>query len=177
MAEGRSPRQAIDEVLAEHLVRILAEVGVPPPGGGTVEALVAVWDHLEPWPDAVPGLGRLREVATVGTLSNGTFGGLVRMARHCGLPWHCVIAAELFASYKPDPAVYLGAARLLGLAPESGCLVAAHPSDLVAARACGLRTAFVPRPLEWGPGASPEADPGADWAASDLEALATLFGA
>jgi 2-haloacid dehalogenase len=147
------------------------------PGAGTVDALVAVWDDLQPWPDAVPGLTRLREVAIVGTLSNGTFGGLVRMARLAGLPWHCVIAAELFASYKPDPAVYLGAARLLGLAPDSVCLVAAHPSDLVAAQACGLRTAFVPRPLEWGPDASPESDPGADWVAPDVEALATIFGA
>jgi 2-haloacid dehalogenase len=89
---------------------------------------------------------------TLATLSNGNLSLLVAMAKHGGLPWDAVLSAELFQHYKPDPEVYLGAARLLDVAPGELMMVAAHPSDLRAAAACGLRTAYVRRPLEHGPG-------------------------
>jgi 2-haloacid dehalogenase len=114
--------------------------------------LNTVWHRLTPWPDSVAGLQRLKARYTVATLSNGNLSLLVAMAKHAGLPWDCVLSAELFNHYKPDPQVYLGAARLLGLKPEQVLMVAAHPSDLRAARACGLRTAYIPRPQEHGPG-------------------------
>lgn len=116
------------------------------------EAFNRVWHRLIPWPDSVAGLHRLKARFTIATLSNGNLSLLVDMARHAGLPWDAVLSAELFGHYKPDPEVYLGAARLLDCAPHEVLMVAAHPSDLRAAAACGLRTAYVQRPLERGPG-------------------------
>lgn len=110
-----------------------------------------VWHRLLPWPDSVAGLYALKQRFTIATLSNGNMALLVNMARHAGLPWDAVLSAELFQHYKPDPEVYRGAARMLGHAPHELMMVAAHPSDLRAAAGCGLRTAYVSRPLERGP--------------------------
>jgi 2-haloacid dehalogenase len=112
--------------------------------------LNGVWHRLDPWPDSVEGLRRMKRKYILCTLSNGNIGLLTRMAKRAGLPWDCVLSAEVFHAYKPDPAVYLGAAKVFDLAPERVMLVAAHHDDLAAARACGLRTAFVERPLEFG---------------------------
>ena len=111
-----------------------------------------VWHRLTPWPDAVEGLTRLRRKFVVSTLSNGNISLLVDMAKFGRLPWDMVLSAELFHHYKPDREVYVGAADLLGCQPAEVMMVAAHPNDLKAAHACGLRTAYVPRPLEYGPG-------------------------
>lgn len=137
-----------------------------------------VWHRLKPWRDSVAGLVRLKARYTLATLSNGNLSLLVAMAKHAGLPWDCVLSAELFHHYKPDPQVYLGAARLLGLEPAQVMMVAAHPSDLRAAAACGLRTAYIPRPLEHGPGGAmePSAPGEFDMTAPDLEALAVQLG-
>ena len=138
-----------------------------------------VWHRLTPWPDSVAGLQRLKTQYTISTLSNGNLSLLVAMAKHGGLPWDAVLSAELFGHYKPDPEVYLGAARLLDLRPDEVMMVAAHPSDLRAAAACGLRTAYVPRPLERGPGGPMEAwrDGEFNVVADDFQALADLLGA
>jgi 2-haloacid dehalogenase len=138
-----------------------------------------VWHRLMPWPDAVGGLNRLKARLPISTLSNGNVSLLVDMARHAGLPWDCVLSAELIQRYKPDPAVYLMAARLLGCAPGELMLVAAHPSDLRGAQACGLRTAYVHRALEFGPDAPPRpARPeGFDVLAADFIDLARQLGA
>jgi 2-haloacid dehalogenase len=109
-----------------------------------------VWHRLTPWPDAVPGLRKLRQKHILATLSNGNVSLLVEMAKNADLPWDTVLSAELFHHYKPDREVYLGAADLLGCRPAEVMMVAAHPDDLKAAAACGLRTALVPRPLEHG---------------------------
>jgi 2-haloacid dehalogenase len=118
--------------------------------------LNAAWHRLAPWPDTVPGLKRLKRRYVIGTLSNGNVALLVDLARRGGLPWDCILSAELFGHYKPDPEVYLGAVQLLGLKPREVMLVAAHKHDLAGARRCGLATAFVRRPLERGPGAVPD---------------------
>jgi 2-haloacid dehalogenase len=131
-----------------------------------------VWHRLIPWPDSVAGLYRLKQRFTITSLSNGNVALLVNMAKHAGLPWDTVLSAELFQHYKPDPEVYLGAARLLGLQPTQVMMVAAHPSDLRAAAACGLRTAYVPRPLERGPGGPMEA-----WTEGEFDVVAPDFGA
>lgn len=109
-----------------------------------------VWHRLAPWPDAVEGLTLLKRRHTICTLSNGNIGLLTDMAKHAGLPWDCVLSAEVFRAYKPDPAVYRGAAEVFDLAPADVMLVAAHHDDLAAARACGLQTAYVERPMEFG---------------------------
>jgi 2-haloacid dehalogenase len=130
------------------------------------------------WAD-IDTLNRLRGRYPISTLSNGNVSLLVDMARNAGLPWDCVLSGELIHKYKPDPAVYLMAARLLGVAPHALMLVAAHPSDLQAAQACGLRTAYVHRALEFGPDAAPRpARPeGFDLVAGDFLDLAQQLGA
>jgi 2-haloacid dehalogenase len=133
-----------------------------------------VWHRLTPWPDAVEGLTRLRSKFVVATLSNGNVSLLVDMAKFAGLPWDMVLSAELFHHYKPDREVYLGGAELLGCQPAEVMMVAAHPYDLKAARACGLRTAFVSRPLEYGPQSQTASSTGErfDFSARDFVDLA-----
>ena len=122
-----------------------------------------VWHRLSPWSDAVEGLMLLKKKFVLATLSNGNVSLLVEMAKFAGLPWDTVLSAELFRHYKPDREVYLGTADLLGCQPAELMMVSAHPGDLNAARACGVRTCFVPRPLEHG--SAKEAPPlTAEWA-------------
>lgn len=144
-----------------------------------VEVLNRVWHRLDGWPDAVSGLQRLKARHVIATLSNGNVALLVDMAKHAGLPWDCVLSAELFRHYKPDPEVYQGAAQLLGVGRDELMMVAAHPSDLVAAQRAGLRTAYVPRPLERGPGGAmePVGEAVFDITAADFNALADRLGA
>jgi 2-haloacid dehalogenase len=108
------------------------------------------WHRLDPWPDAVAALTRLKSRYTLCTLSNGNIGLLTNMAKRAGLPWDCILSAEVFHAYKPDPATYLGVARVFDLHPAQVMLVAAHHDDLAGARACGLRTAYIERPDEFG---------------------------
>ena len=117
------------------------------------------WHRLDAWPDAVEGLRRLKSKYIICTLSNGNLGLLTDMAKRAGLPWDCILSAEVFRKYKPDPAVYLGAAKVFDLAPEELMLVAAHHDDLAAARACGLKTAYVERPAELGLAAAKDVSP------------------
>jgi 2-haloacid dehalogenase len=124
--------------------------------------LLSVWRRLSPWPDAVAGLSRLKTRYLIGPLSNGGFALLTEMAKAASLPWDFVISAELFQAYKPSSLVYAGAAQLLERSPQEIMLVAAHPGDLDAARATGMQTAYVPRPLEWGPDSPSRPETGTD---------------
>ena len=117
------------------------------------------WHRLDPWPDAIEGLLRLRRKYVIATLSNGNVALLVNMAKYAGLTWDCIFSAELFKHYKPDPETYQGAARLMGIKTDEMVMVAAHKSDLHAARAVGCKTAFIPRPLEYGPESTPDVEP------------------
>jgi 2-haloacid dehalogenase len=142
------------------------------------EHLNRVWHRLDPWPDSVAGLTRLKRRYIIGTLSNGNMALLVNMAKRAGLPWDVVLSAELAGHYKPDPEAYQLPPRLLGLAPAQVMLVAAHPGDLAAAATQGLRTGFVNRPREWGPAgkAHDVGGKGFDVVAEDFEELATKMG-
>ena len=174
---GALPWTNIDGLHRRILDRLLAERGIRLPEAEAAD-LNRIWHRLNPWPDSVAGLTRLKSRYTITTLSNGNLSLLVAMARHGGLPWDAVFSAELFGHYKPDPEVYRGAAKLLDLPPPQLMLVAAHPGDLRAAAACGLRTAYVPRPLEYGPGGAmePWTDGEFDFVAADMGALAAQFG-
>ena len=136
------------------------------------------WHRLAPWPDAVEGLQRLKQRYIICSLSNGNLGLLTRMAKRAGLPWDCVLSAEVFRAYKPDPATYLGVAKVFDLAPQRVMLVAAHHDDLASARACGLRTAYVERPLEFGAENPKDVSPhaGNDLHGSSLLDLADQLG-
>jgi 2-haloacid dehalogenase len=135
-------RMILDELLEEFQITGLTDEDK--------DQLNQAWHRLTPWPDASPGLHQLKNSYVISALSNGNVSLLVDLAKGGDLPWDMVLSAELFGHYKPDREVYLGAADLLGCAPGEVMMVAAHPSDLRAAKACGLRTAFVLRPLEYG---------------------------
>lgn len=136
------------------------------------------WHRLKPWADSVSGLTRLKTKFTIAPLSNGNVALLTNMAKNAGLPWDLVLSAELFQHYKPDPETYLGAASLLGLAPEQVMMVAAHNGDLLAAQKHGLKTAFVPRVTEYGPHQDRDfrADGKYDVVARDFNDLAAQLG-
>lgn len=137
-----------------------------------------VWHRLDAWPDTVAGLTRLKSRYTICTLSNGNIALLTAMAKHAGLPWDCILSAEVFHKYKPDPGVYRGAAELFELAPQEAMLVAAHQDDLAAARACGWQSAYIERPFEFGRAQEKDVspDPANTLHARDLCALADLLG-
>ena len=141
----------IDVLHREILDELLPQFGIKGLSEAELDHLNRAWHRLMPWPDTVSGLNRLRARFVISTLSNGNVSLLVNMAKNAGLPWDCVMSAELFNHYKPDPEVYQGAARLLDLPRDQVMMVAAHPGDLRAAREAGLKTAYVDRPLELGP--------------------------
>jgi len=168
---GKRPWADLDELHRATLHALLAERGIDLPAGER-SRLVEAWHRLDAWPDVPGGLAHLRRQRVTGALSNGHMSLLVDLARHAGLRFDCLLPAELAGAYKPAPAVYLMGARLLRLQPAEVMLVAAHPADLAAARAAGLRTAFVDRPLEYGPGSPPREDPDADLSVESLDELA-----
>ena len=174
IVDGREPYVSSDELFRRKLDALVPKYGLQELPKAELDDFLHVWRRLEPWPDAVAGLTRLKTRYTIGTLSNGTFATLTAMAKHGGLPWDCIISTDLEHVYKPQPAAYALAPRLLDLAPAQVMLVAAHANDLRAARANGLATAFVARPTEWGPTGPREPHPGTEFdvAASDLVDLA-----
>ena len=135
-------RLILDEILEQFGLGNLTEV--------EKKKLNKAWHRLNPWPDVVAGLTRLKSRHVICTLSNGNIGLLAGMAKHAGLPWDCILSAEVFRAYKPDPATYLGVAKVFDVSPAEVMLVAAHQDDLAAARACGLQTAYIERPAEFG---------------------------
>ncbi|MGE0096960.1 MAG: haloacid dehalogenase type II [Hydrogenophaga sp.] len=140
----------IDDLHRMILDELLPRFGLGNLSESEREHLNHVWQRLDPWPDTVPGLARLKARHTLCTLSNGNLGLLTNMAKRAGLPWDCVLSAEVFRAYKPDRRTYLGVADVFRVPPAQVMLVAAHQDDLAAARACGLSTAYVERPLEFG---------------------------
>lgn len=150
VASGELGWTRIDDLHRMILDELLHRYGITHLTDAQKKHLNEVWHRLAPWPDAVDGLQRLRGRFTVCTLSNGNIGLLTAMAKHGGLPWDCILSAEVFHKYKPDPATYLGVADVFGVAPAQVMLAAAHHNDLAAARACGLLTGYIERPLEFG---------------------------
>ena len=171
---------SVDVIHRRKLDQLLQQFDVPGLREHEIDDLNRIWHRLHPWPDSVDGLTRLKSRYIVSTLSNGDVGLLVNMAKFGGLPWDCVLSSELFRRYKPDPKVYAGAAKLLGLPPGEVGMVAAHGHDLLGAKAAGLRTIFVPRPHEYGPdkaGNQPEQVDAFDLVADDFVALAKQLNA
>ena len=171
---GELPWTRLDDLHRMALERILPDFGLQGLAPDAIQRINTVWHRLDPWPDAVAGLTRLKRRYVVAPLSNGHVALIVNMAKRAGLPWDVVLGAEPARAYKPDPTVYLTAADMLGLSTNEILMVAAHNSDLAAARALGLRTAFVRRATEWGPGQTIdlEAEPGVDLAVASIEELA-----
>jgi len=175
---GDLPWTPLDDLHRASLDRLLREFDITGLSEEEIDHFNRAWHRLEPWPDAVEGLTRLRRRFILATLSNGNVALIVNMARHAGLPWDAVLGAEVARHYKPQPEAYLTTARLLGFPPERCMMVAAHNGDLVAARGCGFRTAFVPRPTEYGPGQTTDLKPEHDFdvVAADFVDLAGKLG-
>jgi 2-haloacid dehalogenase len=163
-------RQSLEKLVAQHSIAGLNEADL--------HYLTMGWHRLHAWPDSVAGLTRLKKKYIISPLSNGNVALLTNMAKVAGLPWDLVMSAELFQHYKPDPEVYLGAARLLGLSPEQVMMVAAHNADLKAAQNLGLKTAFVARPTEYGPLQKRDFEATGDWdvVAKDFGEVADKLG-
>lgn len=176
---GEAPFVTVDVIYRRKLVDLLAAHGVAGLGADEVEDLARAWWRLRPWPDVLPGFSRLKRRYVLAPLSNGSFAGMVHLARFAGLPWDCVFSAELARCYKPRPEVYRTAVALLSLEPGQVMMVAAHNYDLTAARALGLRTAFVARPTEYGPGQKTDLRPEGAWdvVARGMDELADALGA
>ncbi|KMO69386.1 haloacid dehalogenase type II [Mycolicibacterium obuense] len=172
------PWTRIDDLHRGRLVELLNDRGIDV-DDAEIDDLNRAWHRLDPWPDAVAGLTRLKKRFVITTLSNGNVSLLTNMAKYAGLPWDCVLSAEIFRHYKPDPETYRGCAEILDVAPDELMMVAAHPSDLQAARGAGLRTGFVFRPAEYGAERSlrKPADDEFDVVADDFGDLAEQLGA
>jgi 2-haloacid dehalogenase len=175
---GRRPWARLDDLHRQNLLKVLDELGLGGLGEAEIEHLNRAWHRLDPWPDVVEGLGRLKQQYILATLSNGNVALMVNMAKRAGLPWDVILGAEVAGTYKPQPEAYLRAAELLDLRPGQCLMVAAHNDDLVAAAACGFRTAFIPRPDEYGPGHAKDrrAEHAFDLVARDFIDLADQLG-
>jgi 2-haloacid dehalogenase len=160
---GRRPFVKLDVLHRENLEAVLTEFEIEDLPEATVAELNLAWHRLDPWPDVVEGLVRLKRRHILAPVSNGNLRLMVDLARHGGLPWDAILGAEVARAYKPAPEAYQRAAELLDLPPAACLMVAAHNDDLAAARDQGLRTAFVPRPLEHGPGQSQDLEPTGEW--------------
>ena len=175
---GELPWMLIDDVHRMILDRILPGFGLAHLSEAERARLNRVWHRLDAWPDVVEGLTRLKKRFVICTLSNGNLNLLTRLSKRAALPWDCILSAEVFRAYKPDPRTYSGVASTFGLRPEQVMLVAAHHDDLTAARGCGLRSAYVERPWEFGVLQAKDVSPmeGNDMHAKDFVALAQQLG-
>jgi 2-haloacid dehalogenase len=179
VARGESPWSKLDALHRRSLDELLPRFGLGALSEPDRAHLNLVWHRLQPWPDSVAGLARLRNRYTIATLSNGNMSLLADMAKKAALPWDCVLSAELMRAYKPNRLVYQTAAELLSLPTSRVMMVAAHVDDLRAARSAGMATGFVSRPLEWGdqPGHEQQTDPSFDVSATDFLDFAQKMGA
>jgi 2-haloacid dehalogenase len=176
---GRRPFTILDVLHKESLEKLIARYGVKGLSASDVDHMNRAWHRLDPWPDALAGLERLKKKFIIAPCSNGNIALMVNMAKRAGLPWDCILGAETARAYKPMPQAYLASCRQLGLEPGAVMMIAAHNNDLKAAKAQGLKTAFVARPMEHGPGQTSDLAPEmnyVDMPAKDFVDLAAKLG-
>jgi 2-haloacid dehalogenase len=177
---GRRPFVRLDVLHRENLIKAMTDHGIDVAAisAEELDELNYTWHRLDPWPDSIEGLLRLKRRFTIAPLSNGNIRLMVDMAKRAALPWDAILGAEVVRGYKPSPHVYLDTVDILCLKPEEVCMVAAHNGDLAAARQCGLKTAFVLRPTEHGPAQQSDlsAEQVWDFMATDMNDLATKLG-
>ncbi len=177
---GRRRFTRLEVLQRESLETILPTFGVNASNVGDAELadLNLAWRKLDPWPDVIDGLGRIKARRIIGPLSNGNTSLLLSMAKRAGLPWDVILGSDTLRAYKPMPEAYLRAADLMGFRPDQVCMVAAHNEDLRAAQALGFKTAFVPRRTEYGPGQATDLAPDRAWdiVAEDFIELAVALG-
>ncbi len=171
---GELPWTNLDALHRMALEEVLAEFEIDGLDDAEKAEVNFFWHRLRPWADSVPGLYRLKHGYIIAPMSNGNIALMTNMAKNGGLPWDCILGAEVAKHYKPDPESYLTAVELLGLRPEQVMMTAAHQGDLLSAQKVGLRAGFVPRPMEHGPDVTPDPtpDPSFDVVATDFVDLA-----
>jgi len=171
--DGQRGYVPLDDLHLENLLAVARNFGV---NLEDAASLNRAWEQLNPWPDVVSGLNSLKRQLIIAPCSNGSIALMTRLARYGRLPWDCILGAELAQDYKPHAQVYLKSCAALRLPPEEVTMVAAHNQDLHAARAAGLKTAFVPRTDEYGSGQTMDLEPNADWdlIVADFNDLAAL---
>ena len=179
VTDGKRAWANLDLLHRELLDEALAAQGITGFSESDLQHINLGWHRLKAWPDAVPGLLRLKRKYIVGSLSNGTVALLVNMAKRANLPWDVVFGSDIFRQFKPHPETYLGTARLLGIKPGQLMLASAHNGDLANARKNGLMTAFFIRPTEYGPQQTIDLTAEQDWdiIANDIEDMAAKLGA
>lgn len=177
---GDRPYVRLDVLHRENLEYVLAQmrVDIKAIQESDLAWLNMAWHRLDPWPDVVAGLTRLKAKYIIAPASNGNIALMVGIAKRAGIPWDAILGAEVTQAYKPAPQAYLRLAEVLGLEPAQVCMAAAHNNDLAGAQECGLATAFIPRPTEHGPGQTMDLAPAGDWniVASDFNDLASRAG-
>ena len=176
---GRRPFVKLDQLHRENLLDVLREFEIDGFSEESVDQLNLAWRRLSPWPDVVEGLERLKQRYILGPLSNGNVALMVNLAKNAKLPWDVILGAEIARAYKPDPKAYRQAVALLDIEPKACLMVAAHNDDLAAAAATGMKTAFVPRPTEYGEAQSKDlrAEHDVDMVATDFIDLANQLDA
>lgn len=175
---GRRPWTRLDVLHRESLEKVLAANNITGASEGDLDHLNRAWHRLDPWPDVILGLTRMKRKYFLAPLSNGNIALLANMAKRAMIPWDAILGAEPVQAYKPQPEAYLRTAEILAMKPEEVCLVAAHNGDLRAARKAGLSTAFVPRPTEHGGAQQIDlvAEDPWDWVGEDFIDLAAKLG-
>ncbi len=175
---GELPWTNLDALHRMSLDLVLAQFGLTGFSDSEKDQINRFWHNLRPWPDSVPGLYRLKHKYIIATMSNGNIALMTNMAKNGGLPWDCILGAEVARHYKPDPESYQTAVDLLGLRSDQVMMTAAHQGDLLASQKVGLQTGFVPRPMEHGPNNIPDPtpDPSFNVVATDFMDLATKMG-
>lgn len=175
---GRRPWTRLDVLHRESLEKVLAANSITGASEGDLDHLNRAWHRLDPWPDVILGLTRMKRKYFLAPLSNGNIALMANMAKRAMIPWDAILGAEPAQAYKPQPEAYLRTAEILAMKPEEVCLVAAHNGDLRAARKAGLSTAFVPRPTEHGAGQTKDlaAEDPWDWVGTDFVDLAAKLG-
>jgi 2-haloacid dehalogenase len=175
---GRLPFSKLDALHRRNLDVVMQAFGLGGVDEPTRAQLNLAWHRLDAWPDVAAGLARLRSRFRVAPCSNGNISLMVDLARRNGLVWDAILGAEFARDYKPKPVVYLSAAAAFDCEPPEVMMVAAHSSDLAAAAAVGLRTAFIARPNEHGPGqGESRASVAVDLSAASLSDLADQLAA
>ncbi len=175
---GETPWTNLDSLHRASLEVLLEEFGIEGLSEDEKSHFNRVWHRLDPWPDSVEGLRRMKENCVISPLSNGNISLLANMAKRAGIPWDLILSAETVRRYKPDPETYLLMGRLFSFEPEEAMMVAAHVDDLLAAQKCGLKTAYVKRPDEFGPGGeAEEPHPSIDIVAEDFVELSEKVSA
>lgn len=175
---GELPWMNIDTLHRIALLELLERHDIGGLSEAEIDDLNRAWHRLDPWPDTVAGLTRLKNRYIIATMSNGNVALMVNMAKRACLPWDAVLGAEVAHAYKPERKAYETTARLLGLANDEVMLVAAHNNDLAAARRFGFRTGFVTRLTEHGPAQTTNLKAEQDWdvIATDFRDMATKLG-